>query len=334
MKKATLCSLILLILSCYPIGKIIAQQTLIEAKIDVPAILIGEQTRIKLTVFTDNGRNVQLLLPRDTIIRGIEILGMSKPDTVQIENNRIAVSQDILITSFDSALYSIPPFTVVDGADTILSKEPLGLKVSTVQVDIDNPDKFYDIADVWKPPFVLADYYPLIFGVLIALLLICITGYIIQRIRKKKTILPFIANTPERPPHEQAIMELNQIKQQKLWQQGRVKEFYTLVTETLRRYIAIRFNIGAMEMTSAEVLHVIRRENEADSVYDNINQILQLADFVKFAKLNPQQNENELSLMNAYLFVNQTKETDYSSLIINEEEHDEKETVTQQQTNN
>ena len=33
-----------------------------------------------------------------------------------------------------------------------------------------------------------------------------------------------------------------------------------------------------------------------------------LADFVKFAKMNPLPDENDLSLMNAYLFINQTKE--------------------------
>ncbi|MDR2497198.1 MAG: hypothetical protein LBD21_08750 [Tannerellaceae bacterium] len=315
MKKTRICLLLLLLCS-----SAIAQQTLIETKIYDPAILIGEQTRIQLTVFTDKGRNVNIILPRDTITAGIEILGISQPDTAQIENNRIAISQELLITSFDSALYSIPPFMVIDGGDTILSKETLGLKVSTVPVDTNQPENFYDIADVWKPPFVLADYNLLILGILFGLLLICIVGYIAQRIRNKKPILTLIKSSPKLPPHEQAILELNQIKQQKLWQQGRVKEFYTLVTETLRRYISVRFDISAMEMTSAEILYIIRRENEADSVYDNLKQILELADFVKFAKLNPQHNENELSLMNSYLFVNQTKETDYSSISINEEE--------------
>jgi hypothetical protein len=320
MKKTKICSILLLLLLY---SAAIAQQTLIETKIYDPAILIGEQTRIQLTVFTNKGRNVNIILPRDTITAGIEILGISLPDTAQIENNRIAISQELLITSFDSALYSIPPFMVIDGGDTILSKETLGLKVSTVPVDSNQPEKFYDIADIWKPPFVLADYYFLILGVLFGLLLICIVGYIVQRIRNKKPVLTLIKNKPKLPPHEQAILELNQIKQQKLWQQGRVKEFYTLVTETLRRYISLRFAISAMEMTSAEILYIIRRENEADSVYENLRQILELADFVKFAKLNPQQNENELSLMNSYLFVNQTKETDYSSFVINEDESED-----------
>ena len=142
---------------------------------------------------------------------------------------------------------------------------------------------------------------------LLALFLICVIAYLIKRIRSKKSLIPFKKEEPKLPPHEQAIKELDEIKQQKLWQQGRNKEYYTLITDTLRKYIEERFGIHAMEMTSGEILACIRMENEADSVYQNLKQILHVSDFVKFAKMHPLPDENELSLMNAYLFVNQTK---------------------------
>ena len=167
--------------------------------------------------------------------------------------------------------------------------------------------EFYDIKSVWKPPFVLADYYPWIFGVLLTLFLICVVAYVIKRMRNRQSILPFKKPEPKLPPHEQAIKELDEIKQQKLWQQGRSKEYYTLITDTLRRYIVDRFGINAMEMTSGEILDIIRKQQEATSVYESLKQIMQLADFVKFAKMNPLPDENDLSLMNAYLFINQTK---------------------------
>lgn len=142
---------------------------------------------------------------------------------------------------------------------------------------------------------------------MLALFLICVIAYIVKRIRAKKSLIPFKKEEPKLPPHEQAIKELDEIKQQKLWQQGRSKEYYTLITDTLRKYIEDRFGISAMEMTSGEILDLIRKNSEAQSVYDNLRQILQLADFVKFAKMNPLPDENDLSMMNAYLFVNQTK---------------------------
>jgi hypothetical protein len=307
MKVFTKSFWLLLFIQCLFVSdKIFAQRTLIDVTIDSAAILIGEQTVLHMTVTIDRDKHVQVVIPGDTLIRGVEVLGFSKPDSSVIENNRLLIKQDILITSFDSALYLLPPLKVIDGLDTVYSNQ-VALKVSTIPVDTDNPEDFFDIKEVWKPPFVLADYYPWIFGILITLFLICVAGYIIQRVRNQKPLVPFRRETPQLPPHEQAIMELNRIKQRKLWQQGRSKEYYTSITEILRRYIVARFGINAMEMTSGEILDIIKRNNEADSVYENLKQILQLADFVKFAKWNPLPDENDLSMMNACLFVNQTK---------------------------
>lgn len=287
-------------------GKAYAQRTLLDVSIDSAAILIGEQTVLHLTVTTDKDKAVRVVIPADTLMRGVEVLSVSEPDSSIIENDRLLIKQDILVTSFDSSLYLLPPFQVIDGTDTVYSGQ-VALKVSTVPVNADKPDEFNDIKEVWKPPFVLADYYPLIYGILLALFLICAVAYIIKRIRNRKSLIPFKHPEPKLPPHEQAIRELDEIKQQKLWQQGRNKEYYTSITDTLRKYIVDRFDVNAMEMTSGEILAVLRKQPEAASVYESLKQILQLSDFVKFAKMNPLPDENDLSLSNAYRFVEQTK---------------------------
>lgn len=287
-------------------GASYAQGPLIDVAIDSAAILIGEQTTLHLTVTTDKDRPVQIVIPNDTLMAGVEVLNLSKPDSSEIENDKLVIKQDVLITSFDSALYLLPPLKVIDGVDTVYSDQ-VALKVTSIPVNADKPEEFFDIKSVWKPPFVWADYYPIIYGILLALLLVCVIAYIVKRIRARKSLIPFKKPEPKLPPHEQAIKELDEIKQQKLWQQGRSKEYYTLITETLRKYIVERFGINAMEMTSGEILDLIKKNTEAQSVYDNLRQILRLADFVKFAKMNPLPDENDLSLMNAYLFVNQTK---------------------------
>ena len=94
----------------------------------------------------------------------------------------------------------------------------------------------------------------------------------------------------------------------KLWQQGLNKEYYTALTETVRKYIVDRFGVNAMEMTSAEILDMLSKEEIVVPVYDRLKQILLLADYVKFAKIHPLPDENDLSLTNAYLFVNETKQ--------------------------
>ncbi len=271
-------------------GKAAAQKTLIDVSIDSAAILIGEQTVLHVSVTTDKGKKVLLTIPPDTLMTGVEVLSLSAPDTTETDNNRLIIKQDILITSFDSALYLLPPLKVIDQADTIYSKQ-VALKVSTLPVQADAPD----------------NYYPLIFGVLLTLFLICVIGYILQRIRNKKSLLPLKKEEPKLPPHEQAIKELEEIKQRKLWQQGRSKEYYTAITDTLRKYLIERFDINALEMTSGEIMNTLQSEPEAAPVYNNLKQILLLSDFVKFAKMNPLPDENDLSMANAYEFVERTK---------------------------
>ena len=285
-----------------------AQQTLIDVKVDTADILIGEQTTLHVTVTTDPNRRIIIPLPGDTLMTGVEVLSVSDADST-VADGRLVIRRDILVTSFDSSLYLLPPFVAIDGADTIESDQ-VALKVSTVPVDVDNPEQFYDIKDVWQPPFVLADYYPWIFGVLTALFIICVIGYLIQRYRRHRSEVPVKPAEPELPPYEVAIRELDSIKDQKLWQQGLNKEYYTQVTDTLRRYISRRYGVNAMEKTSEEILAIIERETDERSVYDTLRQVLRLSDYVKFAKLHPLPDENDESMRNAYLFVNQTKRTE------------------------
>jgi len=133
---------------------------------------------------------------------------------------------------------------------------------------------------------------------------------IIWYILRKKYGLPgenAKSDLPLLPPHVVAIMELDRLKSEKIWKKGKNKEYYTALSDILRKYIQRRFQINALEMTTDEILTLFKRDKNAQSVYQNLRQILQLADLVKFAKIQPIENENEISIMNSYLFVNQTK---------------------------
>jgi hypothetical protein len=286
-----------------------AQSTIVDVKLDSANILIGEQTVLKLSVTTDKDRQVLIPLPASgqNLMQGVEVLAVTPPDTVDIDNNRMTVNYNLLITSFDSALYLLPMFPVIDGTDTLFSNQ-VALKVVSLDVDVENPEEYFDIKTIWKPLFVLSDYYALIYGILFTLFIICVTGYFLQKMRNRKPKDIEIKPVSKLPPHEQAIRELKEIREQKLWQQGRNKEYYTEVTDTLRRYITARYGASVMEKTTSEILEVIRDEEPGNKeVYATLRQVLQLSDFVKFAKLKPLSDENDLSMMNAQLFVEKTK---------------------------
>jgi len=294
-------------------------QTVIKATIDSTNILIGQQTKIRLEIAADKSQQLQLPLVSDTLMTGVEVLNISKIDTTDIGNNRIQMKYNYLITAFDSALYLLPPFKVIAGADTVYSQE-LALKVSTLQVDTES-GKFYDIKDIRKVPFVLMDYLPTILLILAIIILVALAVYIVYRLINKKTLIPFKKEEQYVPPHVRALRRLDTIKEEKLWQKGKEKEYHSEITETLRKYVEERFHVRAMEMTSGEILSEIKKYSDADTVYDNLKQILILADFVKFAKYKPLPDENELSIMNAYLFIINSKMEEAS-----EESNDKNET--------
>ena len=154
-------------------GRAYAQRPLIDVAIDSAAILIGEQTTLHLTVTADKDRPVQIVIPNDTLMTGVEVLNLSKADSTEIENDRLVIKQDVLITSFDSSLYLLPPLKVIDGVDTVYSNQ-VALKVSTIPVNADKPEEFNDIKTVrseehtselqspWRPYGSRLSYGPII----------------------------------------------------------------------------------------------------------------------------------------------------------------------------
>jgi len=282
-----------------------AQQISFKASIDSTALLIGQQSMMHLEV--SGPATLKYTFPvfqENALVKGIEVLQAGPLDTLEMSNNLIRIKKDYIITSFDSGLYYIPPVKILAGLDSIESNEMV-LKIGTYSVDTAKV-KIFDIKGVQKAPFVLSDYFLtlLLFFFIWVLALLIIWFILKKKYGKEKEIL-----TAEQmlPPHIVAIMELDRLKSEKIWKIGKNKEYYTNLSDILRKYVQRRFMINALEMTTDEILILFKRDKSTQSVYQNLRQILQLADLVKFAKIQPLENENEMSIMNSYLFVNQTK---------------------------
>lgn len=308
------------------VASLSAQKASVQATVQPTEILIGEQALINLKVITPKDKTIYFPVYETEIVPGIEVIAMLPPDTI-IENNVMTLDCKYIITSFDSTLYFVPYIPVFDGTDTIYSNS-FGLKVVSPELsdstlayiekinrgETDSLDfrqlQLYDIKPIRKAPFVWKDYLWvlwIIFGIMLFLLLI---AAIIYFILKKKRKGYFFTPPVVLPPHVRALNELDKLKAEKIWRQGREKEFYSRLTEILRVYIFEREGINAMEMTSGEILNEIRKVTDVESVYENLKQILSTADLVKFAKFIPYPDENDLSLVNAYFFVTQTREPD------------------------
>ena len=317
---------ILIALSVFMATPMVGQRASAHATIQPTEILIGEQALIDLKVITPKDKVISFPVYEEEIIPGIEVIAMLPPDTV-IENNVMTLNFRYVVTSFDSTLYHVPFLPIFDGTDTIFSNS-FGLKVTSPELsdstlsyldkinrgETDSIDfkqlQINEIKPIRKAPFVWTDFLWILWLVLGAALLLALIGLIIYLIVKKKKKGYIFKPPVVLPAHVRAAKELDKLKSEKIWQQGREKEFYSKLTDILRRYIYEREGINAMEMTSGEILNNIRQISDVDSIYDNLKQILSTADLVKFAKYKPYPDENDLSMVNAYFFVNQTKEPD------------------------
>ena len=292
-------------------GKSMAQSVTVDATIDSLQIYIGDQAKIKLQVALDADKRAIFPVYTDTLVRGVEIIDIAKADTQYInDNKRMLITQEYTVTSFDSALYYLPPMEVTVDNKAYRSKA-LALKVYSMNVPLDpeNPEQFFGPKTVMQAPFVWEDWYGIIIcGILLipfALLLI----YLIMRICDNKPIIRKVKVEPKLPPHQQAMKEIERIKSEKVWQKGQSKEYYTELTDALRTYIRGRFGFNALEMTSSEIIEKLLEMEDKEAIAD-LRTLFQTADLVKFAKHAPLMNENDANLINAIDFINETKEVE------------------------
>lgn len=323
-------TILLLCLTLQGVFSIQAQAIRATAAIDSVDAKIGQQVHLTLELSQPKDAVVNFPLITDTIIDKVEVLHKSSIDTT-FENAKLLLTQKLTITNFDSGFYFVPGFVfdidTISGGGSITSN-PVVLKIATFEAD--TTKGFFDIRSQQDVPYTLREMVPWLIGGIVFFALVLLTIYIIRRIKNKEPLFA-VKEKPKELPHIIAIRELDRIKESKIWQSDQVKEFHTEVTDVLRDYIEERFDIAALEMTSDEIIDALKHSNiDNKSTMQNLTQILKLADMVKFAKMKPLIDENDLSLMNAYFFINQTKQEEVKSL---EETREEIENKKEETTN-
>lgn len=277
------------------------------AKLDSAFLLMGKQTALHIEVSGELAPNGSLNVI-DTMWKQIEIVDMGQPKVTDLGNNRKELKQDIIIQAFDSGMYAMPPVIYLQPGDTVATNSPV-LKV--VPVPIDTLTTIHDFADVSDVKRELLDYLPdwtTDYGlwILLALIVICGSIFVYYKwLRKGK--IPFVPKRKPVPPYNLAMMELTKLNQQRLCERGEEKEYYTRLTDILRVYLDGRFNINAMEMTSSQIVEALTHNDETKDSEQMMRQILEIADFVKFAKVRPLPEDNKLAMDSALRFVENTK---------------------------
>lgn len=281
----------------------------VRAKLSADTILIGQ--RVKLRIEVDKDVMQMIGFPEfenGRLADSLEILMQSRIDTVR-QGRREHLSCEYLLTCFSPADYRMGKFPALwadkNIVDTVWSVDSIRLIVMAPPVDTVN-NTIYDI----RPPMPILLRFGEVSGyMLIGLVVALIIALVIYLLlfKRGKGLLAALRG-PADPPHVTAIKELEKLHTQKLWQCGKSKQYYTGLTEILREYLVGRYHFQAMEMTSAEILACIRELAVEERSAARLKRLLEVADFVKFAKLEPDPEQNEDAYQDAYYFVEETKE--------------------------
>lgn len=256
-----------------------AQKSLVKAEVKTSDIRIGEQFNYRITV-----KEVENVILPKLELYGLEVVDSAKTDTINY-----MLIKNYTITGFDSGSFYIPQQQVFVRNQAYLT-DSLLINVATIPVDTTKIKK-YAIKSIKKEPYVLDDFKIYIYLLIAALLIIgfWIYWFVIRKQKIEEEKPTYIALTP----YDEAMHKLNELDEKLLWQNNKVKQYYSELTDIIRAYIERELKIPALEKTSDEIMETLNDYHEANTINttrENINKLKKLfqeADLVKFAKSKP-----------------------------------------------
>ncbi len=307
MRRAfTLVALLMFFTAAYP------QDIVVKSSPDTSSIIIGDQIGFSVSATIPSGINAALSTMTDTLAGKIIILGRSDRDTVISPDGKLTVTDRYLITGFDSGTYSIPPFYAEYLSGDSLKRyysDYSFLRVDRPDITPqDTTDVIFDIVPPRTAPVTFSEILPWLVIAVIALAVI----YLLARLLPRNPLRRFVRPpAPVEPAHVIALRELYRLKDEELWQKGEVKEYYSRLSDILRRYIDNRYGIMSPELTTDETVRMLQKA--AVTTHDQmslVKELLSVSDMVKFAKYLPQSDIHEKSHSDGVRFVELTRKSD------------------------
>ena len=279
----------------------------LRSRISRDSILIGDQVEWTLDFQLAPGEAVSISKPGAEPVPGVEALGEMALDTLSDKKGTLSLRGRIILTSFDSGSYVLPPLYVLmpraDGSIDTLEYTGPRLAVNTIPIDTATFQP-HDIKGQIRYPLTFREVIP---WVGLALLVSALVWLLVRWIRLRRQNRDFFGKPVVKdPPHIVALRSLEKTRAQKLWQAGKQKQFYTQVTDALRQYIADRFDVAALEQTSAEMFRDLQDKDIEPELKEKLKDLFTTADFVKFAKHTATDEENATVLPLAVRFVTTT----------------------------
>ena len=294
------------------VGVATAQPPSVTARVEPDSIFIGDRFDYVIEVEKDLVQSVafpEFDAPKSGAVELIESLPV---DTLERDGRYLKLQKRYRLAAFEEGLLNMGAAGVLYAdkniVDTLYARDSVYLEVATFQID-STSQSIYDLKPQYTLRFRVAEIKGyLLWGVLLFLLLgagfYALMRYLDAR---GKRLGDLFKPAPPEPPHVVAIKALEALHHQKLWQNDRHKLYYSLLTDILRTYIAGRWGVSAMEMTTDEIIEAMRTLDLPEKARMDLTSILRDGDLVKFAKFTPEADQNEGDYTRAYYFVEETK---------------------------
>ena len=216
----------------------------------------------------------------DSFPAPFEIVEKRPVQSVSQDGGRVEETTDMVLTIFQLGEVVIPPVTLkyvlASGDSGQISSRDIPVTIQSVK----SPGET-DIRDV-KPPVDIKAKVPAWAWLTLAGflgLVALLVWWIGQRKRRDIVVPP--------PPPINWMAELGKVKKMDLVQQGLYKQYFSLLSDILRRCLKAKTPVRAVEETTYEIARDLRADGVEDSFVQQIEAFLRLADSVKFAKFAP-----------------------------------------------
>lgn len=283
----------------------------ISGRFEPDSIGIGDRFTYSIEVEKDLVQTV--IFPNFAASAGeqFELIEDVPVDTLERDGRRLKLRKSFRLAAFQEGVQRILPqvmYADKNIIDTLYGEDTLSLLVTTFEID-STSHSIFDIKPQKTLPFRFGEISGYLMWSLVALVVLAIGLYVAYRIMRHygKSLSDIFHPAPPMPPHEEAFRALERLYVLRLCQHDKHKLYYSTLTDILRRYIAARFEVGAMEMTSDEIIAAMREVELPKKAAMDMADVLRAADLVKFAKAIPESDENEASYQAVWDFVELTK---------------------------
>jgi hypothetical protein len=276
----------------------------VHARAEPDTTTIGTRVRYEVTVSAPEGIEVVVAQPAERI-GDMDIVDFGTEAPKKTQDGRVVFARWWQVVAWSPGHHLLPSPEVryrPPGGELVAAPaDDVGVTVESL---LARAKDGADIRDIKPPDPIPIDWRPYYWagGSLAALAIVALLARALLG-RRRRTV----PAAPPPPPHLVALAALDALRARKLVDRGAFKEFYSSLSDIVRRYLEDRFRVRAPEMTTEEFLLVTSRDGRLAPPHRRLlGEFLTESDLVKFARHVPTIADSERAFDAARRFVDDT----------------------------